>query len=133
MKKSIFAGAMALTVTTFAAPVGFFDAIAAAAAQGDAARGQKLYIQCAYCHGNNGEGAGAGPSLRGVVGRKAAGDPAFAYSDAMKGAGIVWTDAKLHEFLANPRTSVPRTRMIFVGVRKATDQDDIIAYLKTLK
>ena len=48
--------------------------LAAAAAQPNASRGASVFqARCALCHSvEPGAGAGQGPSLRGVVGRKAA-------------------------------------------------------------
>jgi cytochrome c len=104
--------------------------IGAASAQ-DAALGEKVFLKCKICH-QIGEGAkiGVGPVLNGVVGRKAGTYPDYAYSDANKNSGITWDEATLKEYLRNPRAKVPNTKMIFPGLTKDDDIDNVIAYLK---
>ena len=102
----------------------------AAGAQ-DAALGEKVFLKCRACH-QTGEGAknAVGPVLNGVVGRKAGTYPDYAYSDANKNSGITWDEATLKEYLKNPRAKVPGTKMIFPGLPKDEDIDNVIAYLK---
>ena len=54
---------------------------------------------------------GVGPSLFGVIGRKAGSEAGFAYSAALKNSGIVWTDDNLKEWIAGPQKMVPGTMM----------------------
>ena len=102
----------------------------AASAQ-DAALGEKVFLKCRACH-QIGEGAkdAVGPVLNGVVGRKAGTYPGYSYSDANKNSGITWDVATLKEYLKNPRAKVPGTKMIFPGLPKEEDIDNVIAYLK---
>jgi cytochrome c len=104
--------------------------VSAASAQ-DAALGEKIFARCKACH-QIGEGAkdAVGPVLNGVVGRKAGTYPDYAYSDANKNSGITWDEATLKEYLKNPRAKVPGTKMIFPGLPKDEDIDNVIAYLK---
>jgi cytochrome c len=97
----------------------------------DAAAGEKVFLKCKICH-QIGEGArnAVGPVLNGVVGRKAGTYPDYAYSDANKNSGITWDEATLKEYLRNPRAKVPGTKMIFPGLTKDDDIDNVIAYLK---
>jgi cytochrome c len=97
----------------------------------DAAAGEKVFLKCKICH-QIGEGAknAIGPVLNGVVGRKAGTYPDYAYSDANKNSGITWDEATLKEYLKNPRAKVPGTKMIFPGLTKDDDIDNVIAYLK---
>jgi len=53
----------------------------------------------------------------------------FAYSDPLKSAGIVWSEATFKEFMPNPMAKVPGTRMI-VSVRADKDVANLWAYLK---
>ena len=76
-------------------------ALASAHAQ-DAAAGGMAFMQCAECH-SPGSGDGAGPGLKGVFGRHAAAKEGFAFSPALKAAGIVWDDKSLDAFLADPK------------------------------
>jgi cytochrome c len=104
--------------------------VSVASAQ-DAALGEKIFARCKACH-QIGEGAkdAVGPVLNGVVGRKAGTYPDYAYSDANKNSGITWDEATLKEYLKNPRAKVPGTKMIFPGLPKDEDIDNVIAYLK---
>ncbi|MCI0468333.1 MAG: cytochrome c family protein [Beijerinckiaceae bacterium] len=103
----------------------------AGAIAGDAAEGEKIFAQkCKVCH-QIGEGAKnfVGPELNGLSGRKAGAVEGFSYSDAMKASGITWDDATLKEFLTSPKAKVPGTKMIFAGLSKEGDRDNLIAYL----
>lgn len=107
----------------------------ASAAADDAAHGKALFqARCGLCHsaGPDVGEAGMGPPLAGVVGRKAASAPGFAYSKALKASGLVWTPAELDRFLKSPKAVAPGTAM---PVATPSDQDraDIISYLATVK
>lgn len=104
-------------------------------ADGDAAAGAKFFKgRCAVCHtADKGAGNKIGPNLFGVFGRRAASAADFSFSAAMKASGIVWTADKLKLYLANPRGTVPGTKMTFAGIRKDEDNANTIAYLATLK
>lgn len=97
----------------------------------DAAAGEKVFIKCKACH-QIGEGAknAVGPVLSGVVGRPAGTYPEYAYSEANKGSGLTWDEATLKDYLKNPRAKVVGTKMIFPGLSKDEDIDNVIAYLK---
>jgi cytochrome c len=99
----------------------------------DAVRGKRLFLSCAYCHGPTGGGTGVGPSLKGVIGRKAAALPDFPYSAALKASGLTWTEADTTAFLVKPQAKVKDTRMAYPGTATETDAKDIVAYLATLK
>lgn len=120
------------TLTTVAFVAGLGNAIAQ-----DAQRGQALADQCLACHTlTASEEPGPGPTLAGIAGAKAATRPNFEYSDAFQAAnakGLIWTDAALDRFLANPQAEVPRNKMAYPPVTDAGQRGDIIAYLKTLK
>jgi cytochrome c len=104
---------------------------AGAARAQDAALGEKVFAKCKACH-QIGEGAkiAVGPVLNGIVGRKAGSYEGYNYSDANKNSGITWDEATLKEYLRNPRAKVPGTKMIFPGLPKDEDIDNVIAYLK---
>lgn len=106
-------------------------ALAGPAMAADPAAGAKVFkSQCALCHA---PGAGVGPSLNGVVGRKAGTQSAFAsrYSPAMKAYGKVWTSANLDAYLANPAKTVPGNKMPFPGLHDATQLANLVAFLAT--
>ena len=121
MKKVVFA-ALASAVL-FAVP---------AHAEGDAAAGQKVFNQCKACHDIEKGVNKVGPTLKGVVGRKAASVADYKYSPAMvkKGEeGVVWDEATLTAYLPNPKAYVPGTKMAFGGLKKPDDVANVIAYL----
>jgi cytochrome c len=101
-------------------------------AQGDAARGEKYFEDCASCHTlANGEN-GVGPSLFGVFGRKAAALDDYRYSSALKRSGIVWSPQTLDNFIADPQKAVPANRMPYAGMTNASERADLIAYLQKM-
>ncbi len=92
-------------------------------------RGQRLFLRCASCHDVTGSDvARIGPSLKGVVGRKAGSLPDYAYSPAMKSADFIWDETMLDRWLTDPAALVPGTKMAFAGLPKAEDRSAIIAY-----
>jgi cytochrome c len=101
-----------------------------ARADGDAARGEKRFDECATCHSLKEGVNGVGPSLHGVLGRKAAGLDDFRYSPAMKRSGLTWTPQALATFIADPQKAVPNNRMPFAGMPDAAERDDLMAYLE---
>ncbi len=104
-------------------------------AQGDAAKGEKVFRKCKACHavGPDAENK-VGPVLNGVVGSPVAGVEGFAYSKKLKemsSDGVVWDEETLRAFLASPRKYAKGTKMAFAGLRKEREQADVIAYLAT--
>jgi cytochrome c2 len=102
----------------------------AARADGDAARGEKRFEECATCHSTERGVNNVGPSLFGVIGRKAGEIADFRYSPAMRTSGITWSAQKLDEFIADPQKEVPGNRMPFAGMPDAGDRADLLAYLQ---
>jgi cytochrome c len=106
----------------------------AANAAGDAKAGAQVFKRCAVCHTNDkGGGDGLGPNLFGIVGRKAASRPGFAYSAPLQKSGIVWNEAMLTKWAAGPARVVPGTKMMFAGITSKKQQADVAAYLASLK
>src|SRR5256885_9241123 len=105
----------------------------AAFAAGDAQRGAQLFRQCQACHSVEPGEHLTGPSLARVWNHKAATIEGFQrYSDALKSKGLVWDEATLDKWLANPERFVPGTSMSFSGIKEAKDRQDVIAYLKAV-
>ena len=102
-----------------------------AATAADVEHGKDLFKACVACH--NDQPGALGPSLKGVVGRKAAALDNFRYSGPMLRANLVWTPENLHDYIADPQAKVKGNRMPYGGLTNASDVDDIIAYLATLK
>jgi cytochrome c len=108
-------------------------ALPAAAADPGAGKGV-FAAQCSTCHSATRNGPTIiGPPLFGVIGRKAGSFPGYAYSPAMKGAGFVWSDDRLHAYLPAPRAMLPGIKMTYAGLKNPAQLDDVIAYLKTQK
>lgn len=101
--------------------------------KGNAAQGEKAFVQCRVCHAVQPNKAGVGPTMHEVVGRKAGSLPGYAYSAAMKASGLTWTGEELYRFLEAPMQVVPGTKMAYAGLKDAQKRADVIAYLETLK
>jgi cytochrome c len=103
---------------------------------GNAASGQELFLTngCPACHGvTPGANSMVGPSLFGVVGRKAGTAPSLlGASENLKKYGVTWSAETLDEFLADPDAKVPGTPMEGV-LADPQQRADVIAYLSTLK
>jgi cytochrome c len=98
---------------------------------GEPGRGAAMFQQCAACHAVARGRHLTGPSLAGVVGRKAGSAEGFTrYSDALKQSGLVWDDETLDAWLENPQQVAPGTSMTFPGLPNARHRADVIAYLK---
>jgi cytochrome c len=109
--------------------VGLFLIVPVLAA--DAVRGKELFAACLACHTEQSDALG--PSLKGVVGRKAGSLEDFRYSSAMTRSGIVWDDSNLRDYLRDPQAKVRGNHMPFSGFATVSDADDVIAYLNTYK
>jgi cytochrome c len=101
----------------------------AARADGDAARGEARFQDCAACHRLEADANNVGPSLHGIFTRKAGEIADFRYSPAIKRSGIVWTPETLDKFITDPQALVPGNRMPYAGMANANDRADLIAYL----
>ncbi|GAC1413158.1 MAG: hypothetical protein NVSMB69_15520 [Novosphingobium sp.] len=98
---------------------------------GDAAAGKTDFAICMTCHAIEAGVNKIGPSLHGVVGRKAGSIAGFAYSAANKNSGITWSPEKLFQYLEGPQRVVPGTKMSYAGLTDPQKRADVIAYLKT--
>lgn len=101
----------------------------------DAAHGQDVFLtECADCHSMTVGRAKKGPSLAGVVGRKAGTSPEFGqFSAAMQGSGITWTPERLTTYLRDPRRAVPGGTMKYDGLADDKAVADLVAFLAKSK
>ncbi|WP_319483955.1 cytochrome c family protein [uncultured Cohaesibacter sp.] len=122
------------------AGVFFLASTLGAFAEGDAAKGEKVFKKCKACH-QIGEGAEnkVGPLLTGVVGRPIGTVPDFKYSEgyiALGEQGVTWDDEKLMAYLLDPKDFLKgagveaKSKMTF-KLKKEDEREDVIAYLKT--
>jgi cytochrome c len=95
----------------------------------DVDKGKAVFEQCAACHSLDGSGDFDGPTLKGVIGRKAGALDDYRYSAAMKRSGVTWDAATLDQYVADPQAFIPGNRMAFAGIADKTQREDLIAYL----
>ncbi len=103
-----------------------------ASADGDPAKGEKVFRKCKACHAV-GEGAKnkVGPVLNGVVGRDWGSIEDYKYSNSLLelADGKVWDVETLDLYLTKPKDLIPKGKMSFAGLRKEEDRENVIAYL----
>jgi cytochrome c len=128
MRHSIGAARFGLTILAAAAIATL--ATAPSRADGDPEKGKKVFAKCMACHTTEAGKNKVGPSLHGIIGRKSGSLEGFTYSDAMKNAGITWSEAELDKYLTNPKKDIPGNKMAFPGLPKPDDRANVIAYLK---
>ena len=116
--------ASALILLTFVA--------APALASGDAKEGEKVFAKCRSCHSVEADKNGVGPSLNGVLGRKSGTLEKYSYSKAMTEKGVVWDEKTIASYIADPKAFVPGNKMIFPGLKKESEIENLLAYLKSL-
>jgi cytochrome c len=105
---------------------------AAGTAQGQDEEGPgfALYQQhCRTCHVMEPGDNRLGPSLHGIVGARAGAVEGFAYSRSMAASRVVWDEAALDAFLADPKGFMPGNRMQYQGMAEAADRAAVIAYM----
>ena len=98
----------------------------------DLHKGKVLFLQCRACHSivPEAESGKIGPTLYGVIGRKAGSVPDFAYSAAVASSGITWTADKIDGWLQRPSEFLPGNKMVFVGIQDPQDRANIIAFIQ---
>lgn len=112
-------------------------------AQANASDGEKLFKKCVACH-KVGEGAknGIGPVLTNVVGRVAGTQTGYKFGKSIQAAGaagLVWDEALIVEYIADPRKFLraylndkkAKARMKF-KLKDLQDRENIAAYLASL-
>jgi cytochrome c len=106
----------------------FASAIPAA----NVAAGQETAQRCLQCHvWDKGGPNKIGPDLWGIIGRKRASHPGFDYSSAMTAKGGTWTYDEIFRFLRSPGRYIPGTKMSFIGLPRAQDRLNLIAFMRS--
>lgn len=101
-------------------------------ASADIAKGEKLSKACAACHSFDQSGPNkVGPNLWEIVENKKGHTDGFAYSNALLEKGGAWSYQNLNFFLWKPKKYISGTKMNYIGLRKAQDRADLIAWLRT--
>ena len=95
----------------------------------DPAKGKKLFNKCKACHSLEAGKKKIGPSLAGIIGREAGTVDGFKYSKAMKESGVTWTVENIDAYLTKPKEFMPGNKMVFAGLKKEAQRQDLIAYL----
>ena len=96
---------------------------------GDVATGKLVFRKCQACHSLEPGKNGLGPSLAGLIGKKASGVPNYDYSPAMKGSNLTWDVATLDAYLSDPQKLVPGNKMPFPGLKTENERNAVIAFL----
>lgn len=93
--------------------------------------GRVLYARCRACHTlEEGGRHKVGPNLWNILGRKAGSADGYAYSKAMITSVIIWDEDSLMAYIENPAKYLPKNKMAFAGLRKPSDQQALIEYIK---
>ena len=71
-----------------------------------------------------------GPNLYGLWGRVSGQAEGFSYSDANKNSGVTWGQDTLFDYLLSPKKYMPGTKMVFAGIKKPKERNNLIAFLK---
>lgn len=116
---------------------GAASAFAPAVAAADPAKGEAFAKRCMACHSFEAGGPNkVGPNLWNIVNRPVASVAEYKYSDAMvafsEGGAKLWTFDHLSAYLADPKGTVPKNKMVFPGIKKDEDRANVIAYLRSL-
>ncbi len=93
-----------------------------------AADGEKIFKRCVACHSLTKNKMG--PALGNIFGKKAGSVKGYRYSKAMKNSDIIWNEDTLDKFLIKPRKYIKGTKMRFSGLRKKSQREAVIKYLK---
>lgn len=92
------------------------------------------FASCAGCHATTpGAAHGIGPNLHGIAGQPAGSREGYAYSEPLRGSGLIWSAETLDAFLAAPRETVPGTRMAVPGLADPEKRRVVVRYLMSLR
>ena len=56
--------------------------------------------------------------------------PGVNYSDANKNSGIVWDEGTFKEYIRDPKAKIPRTKMVFPGIKNEKEIDDLWSFIE---
>jgi cytochrome c len=132
---AVAGGEATAEATTSSAPAGP-EPIAPLIADANVKAGEEKSKLCVTCHSFNKGGPNKiGPNLYGIVGDEIAHDRGgFSFSEALteKGKGQTWTLENLNHWLWKPQSFAHGTKMTFIGLPKAQDRVNVVAYLNSM-
>ena len=100
----------------------------------EAASGREVYeLRCRTCHGGTAPAdSPIGPSLAGIVGKRAGTQTDGIHSRALIDSGIVWDRDSLRRYLADPRRAIPGT-IKPVSVADPAQLEPLLDYLESVR
>ena len=120
-----------MKTSTFSALVVVTSVAAASGALAqDVVAGKTSFNKCVACHAV-GDGAKnkVGPALNGLDGRKSGTVEGYSYSEPNKNSGIIWNKDVFLEYIKEPKSKIPGTKMAFAGIKNEKEAGDLWAYL----
>jgi cytochrome c len=95
--------------------------------------GAQVFRACVACHTlTPDEGNRAGPTLRGIFGRRIATLPGYNFSEALKRLDIVWTlETVARLFEIGPAHYTPGTKMPEQRIGAPKDRDELVKFLES--
>src|SRR5437762_12921134 len=91
----------------------------------DLTAGEQSFRKCGPCHAVGEDAKNKiGPVLNGLDGRKSGSAADYNYSEANKKAEITWNEASFKDYIANPMTRSPGTKMSFAGIKNDNEHSD---------
>lgn len=93
-------------------------------------KAEKLFKKkCGSCHSIEAGKHMTGPSLAGVIGRKA-GSTDFGSYKALAGADFTWDENNLSEWITDPKKFIGKATAMTAKINKPEERETIIKYLK---
>jgi cytochrome c len=119
---------------TLAPTLSLLAMLGAARAENETSDGKLAFNNaCRTCHSFKAGDNRLGPTLHGVVGRKAGSVEGYGFSSAMQQSNVVWDEATLDAFIENPDKVVHGNAMKpYGGIDDPAQRSEIVAYLKSI-
>jgi cytochrome c len=124
---------IAVSYVLWGALVTLAPSLYAAEEGGSASPGKMAFNNhCRTCHSLKEGDNRMGPTLHDVFGAKAGSTGYGAYSEGLKNSGIIWDEAMLDKFIANPDEVVPNNNMNpYTGLNDESVRKKIVDFLKS--